>query len=65
MNERKLLLGWKAITAYTGVSRLLMIRYAYPVHDCDRVIDRMRENGGAVLAFTWESFRSRGGNENA
>ena len=21
MNERKLLLGWKAITAYTGVSR--------------------------------------------
>ncbi len=31
----------------------------------DRVIDRMRENGGAVLAFTWESFRSRGGNENA
>ncbi|WP_302554096.1 ATP-binding protein [uncultured Bilophila sp.] len=31
----------------------------------DRVIDRMRENGGAVLAFTWESFRSRGGNGNA
>lgn len=30
----------------------------------DRVIDRMRENGGAVLAFTWESFRT-GGNGNA
>lgn len=26
----------------------------------DRVIDRMRENGGAVLAFTWESFRKGG-----
>lgn len=25
----------------------------------DRVLDRMRENGGAVLAFTWESFRGR------
>lgn len=36
MNERKLLLGWKRITEYTGISRLLMIRYAYPVHDCDR-----------------------------
>ena len=30
MNERKLLLGWKRITEYTGISRLLMIRYAYP-----------------------------------
>ena len=39
MNERKLLLGWKAITAYTRVSRLLMIRYAYPVHDCDRSVN--------------------------
>ena len=38
MNERKLLLGWKAITAYTGVSRLLMIRYAYPVHDCVKLV---------------------------
>lgn len=26
----------------------------------DRVIDRMRENGGAVLAFTWDSFRQGG-----
>lgn len=31
----------------------------------DRVIDRMRENCGAVLAFSWESFRSRGGYGNA
>ena len=44
MNERKLLLGWKRITEYTGISRLLMIRYAYPVHDCDRAtrVRRMR-----------------------
>ena len=48
MNERKLLLGWKAITAYTGVSRLLMIRYAYPVHDCDRAT----HHGYGVCAYT-------------
>ena len=50
MNERKLLLGWKAITAYTGVSRLLMIRYAYPVHDCDRAT----HHGYGVCAYTDE-----------
>lgn len=50
MNERKLLLGWKAITAYTGVSRLLMIRYAYPVHDCDRAAN----HGYGVCAYTDE-----------
>ena len=27
----------------------------------DRVIDRMRENGGAVLAFSWASFRQGDG----
>ena len=36
MNERKLLLGWKRITEYTGISLLLMIGYASLVHDCDR-----------------------------
>lgn len=36
MNERKLLLGWKRITEYTKINRLLIIRYTYPVHDCDR-----------------------------
>lgn len=50
INERKLLLGWKAITAYTGVSRLLMIRYAYPVHDCDRAT----HHGYGVCAYTDE-----------
>lgn len=50
MNERKLLLGWKAIIAYTGVSRLLMIRYAYPVHDCDRAANHVY----GVCAYTDE-----------
>lgn len=26
----------------------------------DRIFDRMRENGGAVLAFNWSSYRQRG-----
>lgn len=30
MNERKLLLGWKRITEYTGISRLLMIATPTP-----------------------------------
>lgn len=50
MNERKLLLGWKCITEYAGVSRLLMIRYAYPVHDCDRATHR----GYGVCAYADE-----------
>nr|DAE09057.1 MAG TPA: hypothetical protein [Myoviridae sp. ctEg02] len=49
-NEHRLLCGWKAIIAYTGVSRLLMIRYAYPVHDCDRATHL----GYGVCAYTDE-----------
>lgn len=49
-DERKLLLGWKCITEYAGVSRLLMIRYAYPVHDCDRATHR----GYGVCAYADE-----------
>lgn len=49
-NERELLCGWKRITEYTGVSRLLMIRYAYPVHDCDRSAN----HGYGVCAYTDE-----------
>ena len=26
----------------------------------DRVYDRLRENGGGVLAFDWQSFRTKG-----
>ena len=48
--ERRLLCGWKSITEYAGVSRLLMIRYAYPVHDCDRATHR----GYGVCAYTDE-----------
>ncbi|EFV43188.1 hypothetical protein HMPREF0179_02929 [Bilophila wadsworthia 3_1_6] len=49
-NEHRLLCGWKTIIAYTGVSRLLMIRYAYPVHDCDRAAN----HGYGVCAYTDE-----------
>ena len=42
-NERKLLCGWKSITAYTRVSRLLMIRY-----------DRATHHGYGVCAYTDE-----------
>ena len=31
----------------------------------DRVLDRMRENGGRVLGFTWGSYRANVGKENA
>ena len=48
--EHRLLCGWKRITEYTGVSRLLMIRYAYPVHDCDRAAN----HGYGVCAYTDE-----------
>ena len=49
-NERKLLCGWKAIIAYAKVSRLLMIRYGYPVYDCDRSAN----HGDGVCAYTDE-----------
>ena len=29
----------------------------------DRIYDRLRENGGGVLAFDWESWRQKGGKQ--
>lgn len=49
-SERKLLCGWKRIKDYTGVSRLLMIRFGYPVYDCDRAT----HHGYGVCAYTDE-----------
>lgn len=50
MVERKILRGWKKICRCMGLCREHMLKYGYPVHNCDKAV----HHGYGVCAYADE-----------